>query len=324
MDLPAWLTVIPRPFPSAVMVVLHGPRPVVVDPGSLTDADQLPGLLTDAGVQPGQVDAVLCTHYHSDHVGAVAALPQHGAQVIAHAWDAAMVNRRDPAVCASRWLDQPVLPYRVDRAVQAGERISTGKVELEVLHTPGHTLGAVSLWEPDSRTLICGDALHDDDFPWIGEPHEGAGSLQRARLTLDHIEQLEPALIVSGHGPVIDEPAAAIARTRARLDRWAQDPQAGALHAAKRIFIYRLMLEPIPEADAHAYLLKAPWLRDLNRPLDQADEAFADHLLERLARALIVEDGLLKTTAPHRPSPVAVPWQHIDIAAWPGPDNHLR
>jgi hydroxyacylglutathione hydrolase len=43
--------------------------------------------------------------------------------------------------------------------------LSTGGVELHVLHTPGHTLGAVSLWESDSRTLICGDALHAKDTP---------------------------------------------------------------------------------------------------------------------------------------------------------------
>jgi glyoxylase-like metal-dependent hydrolase (beta-lactamase superfamily II) len=52
------------------MVLVKGPRPIVVDPGSLTDADQLPQLLN--GVR---VATVVCSHYHSDHVDAVAALP---------------------------------------------------------------------------------------------------------------------------------------------------------------------------------------------------------------------------------------------------------
>jgi hydroxyacylglutathione hydrolase len=177
---------------------------------------------------------VICTHYHSDHVGATAVLQDAGAQVAAHAWDAAMVNSRDQQACASAWLDQPVLPYHVDRALSEGDIVSTGEPELQVLHTPGHTLGAISLWEPISRVLICGDALHAKDTPWIAAAHEGAGSLSRALITLDLTEQLEPAVIVSGHGPVITEPADAITRTRERFARWAADPMLCALHAAKR------------------------------------------------------------------------------------------
>jgi hydroxyacylglutathione hydrolase len=112
---PDWLTAVPRPFPSCVLVVIAGPRPIVMDPGSLTDGDQLPELLAGTGVAIDDVATVVCSHYHSDHVGAVGVLQAAGAQVAAHAWDAAMVNARDPQACASRWLDQPILPYNVDR-----------------------------------------------------------------------------------------------------------------------------------------------------------------------------------------------------------------
>ena len=317
MSLPPWLEVIDRPFPSAVLVVVRGPRPVVVDPGSLTDADLLDGLIAGAGVDPGAVATVICTHYHSDHVGAMAVLQDAGAQVAAHARDAAMVNARDQQTCASAWLDQPVFPYRVDRALTEGDIVSTGEVELEVLHTPGHTLGAISLWEPDSRALICGDALHAKDTPWIATAHEGAGSLARALITLDRIEQLDPVVIVSGHGPVITEPADAIARTRERFARWAADPMLCAIYAAKRIFVYRLMLEPLPSDQIDSYLETVPWVRDLAASADAPLAAFAETLLESLTAVLIHEDGLLRTTAPHRPSPSPVPWHYADLRRWP-------
>jgi hydroxyacylglutathione hydrolase len=259
---------------------------------------------------------VVCSHYHSDHVGAVATLQQRGAQVAAHVWDAAMVNARDSQVCASRWLDQPVLPYRVDTALNEGDVITTGGIELHVLHTPGHTLGGISLWEPDSRILICGDAIHEHESPWIGAPHEGAGSLQRSLLTVDRIERLDPALVVSGHGAPISDLAAALASNRRRFTHWVGNPKASVIYAAKRIFIYRLMLEPIPTDEARQTLRNAPWLGDLAASIDHDREQLVDELLEALAPALKKEAGLLHTTAPHRRSPVAVPWQLTDTRTW--------
>jgi hydroxyacylglutathione hydrolase len=321
MTLPDWLSVIERPFPSSMLAVVHGPGPIVVDPGSLTDADLLPGLLEEAGVARDEVGLVLCSHYHSDHVGAVATLQQAGIEVAAHAWDAAMVNARDPGACASRWLGQPVLPYHVDRALVEGDVVSSGAVDLRVIHTPGHTLGAISLWEPESRTLVCGDALHARDTPWIGTPHEGAGSIPRALLTLDRIEQLDPVCIASGHGPVIDDAATAIACARERLAGWQADPAAGALYAAKRILTYRLMLEPIPTERIDDLVYGALWLRDLAASIAEPASTFAQRLLESLAPSLLTEDGALRTNAPHRPSPIPVPWELAETHNWPSLDR---
>jgi hydroxyacylglutathione hydrolase len=318
---PGWLTAVSRPFPSCVLVVIAGPRPIVVDPGSLTDADQLPELLAGAGVALDDVATVACSHYHSDHVGAVGVLQAAGAKVAAHAWDAAMVNARDPQACASRWLNQPVLPYGVDRPLSEGDVLSTGSVDLHVLHTPGHTLGGVSLWEPDSRTLICGDALHAKDTPWIGSLHEGAGALQRAQLTLDRIEQLDPALVISGHGPPIDDTTAAIEQNRERIARWAADPPDCVMYAGKRILTYRLMLEPIPSDQVDAVLGTAPWLRDLASSIDRSADQLLDDLLKALASSLTRGDGLLGTTAAHRASPVAIRWELTDIPRWPAHRN---
>jgi glyoxylase-like metal-dependent hydrolase (beta-lactamase superfamily II) len=102
-----------------------------------------------------------------------------------------MVNRRDPEACSARWLDQPVEPYQVDVTLSEGDELDAGGVRLEVLHTPGHTLGHVSLWEPEERVLILGDAAHADDVAWINPYREGAGAIGRAIESVERLARLQ-------------------------------------------------------------------------------------------------------------------------------------
>jgi hypothetical protein len=135
-------------------------------------------------------------------------------------------------------------------------------------------------------------------------------------------QRLDPAYAISGHGPPIDDVAGAIERTRERLLAWAADPFAGVLHAAKRIFTYRLMLEAIPDDQVHTVLRNAAWLRDLAASIDHSVDRLAERLLDALAPSLTTADGLLCTTAPHRPSPIAVPWHLTEPHRWPAVASH--
>jgi hypothetical protein len=153
----------------------------------------------------------------------------------------------------------------------------------------------------------------------IGSPHEGAGALQRAQLTLDRIEQLDPALVISGHGPPIDNTAAAIEHNRQPIARWAADPADCVMYADKRILTYRLMLEPIPTGQVDAVLGNAPWLRDLASSIDRPAAQLLDDLFNALASSLTRDHGLLRTTAPPPRQPRRDPWELTHIARWPAP-----
>src|SRR5205807_1578835 len=114
MDLPAWLQFFERPYPSANMVLIRGPRPVLVDTGFGSDLPATEGLLHAAGVAPADLHLLVNTHYHSDHVGGNHGLQgRYGLPVAAHPWEAGPINRRDPEACGAAWLDQPVEPYTV-------------------------------------------------------------------------------------------------------------------------------------------------------------------------------------------------------------------
>jgi glyoxylase-like metal-dependent hydrolase (beta-lactamase superfamily II) len=81
------------------------------------------------------------THWHSDHVGGNAALQAAGAEIAASAHDADAVQRRDPGCCVAEYLDQPVAPCTVDRALDDAEVLTLGETDWQIIRTPGHAGG---------------------------------------------------------------------------------------------------------------------------------------------------------------------------------------
>jgi hydroxyacylglutathione hydrolase len=208
---PEWLAFFERRYPSANMALIRGERPVLVDTGYGSDLTDTEDLLREAGVPPESLSLIVNTHYHSDHVGGNGGLQRgYGTPVAAHRWEAALVNDRDREACGAEWLGQPVEPYEANLPLSDGDEVDAGGVALEVLHTPGHTLGHVSLYAPEERVFIFGDAVHGDDVAWINPYREGAGAVVRALESLDRLASLPVRWACSGHGPAIEDPLATI------------------------------------------------------------------------------------------------------------------
>lgn len=147
-----------RKFPSANMVLIKDELPILIDTGFGSDVKETEQLLKEAGVSPEELHLIVNTHYHSDHVGGNFHFQKnYGVRIAAHKWEAELINSCNPEACSAEWLDQPVEPYRVDKKLSDNDEIHTGSRTFKVLHTPGHTLGHISLYEPEEEVLICGD-----------------------------------------------------------------------------------------------------------------------------------------------------------------------
>lgn len=93
--LPDWVVWSPRSFPDTNLLLLTGRRPALIDTGFVGHADQ-----TAAWVRfhTGDLDLVVNTHWHADHVGGNALLQAAGVRIAASAIDAAALTRPDPSV----------------------------------------------------------------------------------------------------------------------------------------------------------------------------------------------------------------------------------
>ncbi len=312
-----------RPYPSANSVLLTGPRPVLVDTGFGADTSSLLAWLAEQGVAPETL-RVVNTHHHCDHAGGNALLQSRfGVPVLTNALEAAAVNARDPDACRAAWLQQPIEPYVVTGTIAEGDVIETGVATWQVVVTPGHTPGHLSLWH--DGVLVLGDALHDADLGWL-DPWQSPGALDQTAATLDRLSAIPAQMGYSGHGPAIANLPGALDRARRRLESWREDPARIAWHAAKRIFAHNLMVsDGLAEPELAPGLMGAPWFRDHAEALGFTPGAFVPALVQAAVRADAVtwRQGRLYAVAAHIVPPTRWATGPIRPADWPQPSSRL-
>jgi glyoxylase-like metal-dependent hydrolase (beta-lactamase superfamily II) len=209
--------------------VLVGDRVLLVDSGVPdTPGDVIFPYLESIGRDPADVDYLLVTHPDADHLGGNANVVGRApsCRIVAHELDVrwtedldAMVAERYDGFRAEHGVGDPAEalaesrglcgdPVPVDLALAGGEWLTLEEGwRVQILHTPGHSEGHLSVWDPRSSTLIIADAAMGRALPFVdGSPalaatytHPGpyarTGELLRAipaeRLFTAHFPALE-------------------------------------------------------------------------------------------------------------------------------------
>jgi glyoxylase-like metal-dependent hydrolase (beta-lactamase superfamily II) len=180
-------------FTENCYLISEGPdatQVVVVDPGA-----QVKKIL--AAVGDRTVDSIVLTHRHHDHIGALAKLARAtGAEIIAHSLDAEAIA--DPELPPFRLLERAAFKsLPAIRTVEEGDLIAVGSGQLSVLHTPGHTIGSMCLYDEEGQKLIAGDTLF---FGAVGRTDLPTGDAVLQRKSIKKLALLPDETVVHpGH-----------------------------------------------------------------------------------------------------------------------------
>ena len=168
---------------------------VVIDPGA--EPERLIRELQ--GVQ-AKVKAILLTHGHGDHIGAVEGLRKHtNAPLYVHEMDASMV--KDANKNFSAMTGTSFACAEPDHLVKEGDMIEVGEgIKLKVLFTPGHTQGGVCYYEEKEGLLFAGDTLFAESIGRTDLPG-GSYSTLIKRIQEKLMVLPEDTRVFPGHGP---------------------------------------------------------------------------------------------------------------------------
>ena len=167
---------------------------MIIDPGAQAKT------ILDTVRQTGlSISLIVVTHAHMDHVGALRAVQEKtNARFAIHEAEKGLLLTAPMRMLTSLGISPIKSPPHPDRLLKDGDRIHIGELHFEVLYTPGHSSGGISL--AGQGVVFSGDTLFNSgigrtDFP--GMNHERLmKSIQEKLMVLP-----DDTIVYPGHGP---------------------------------------------------------------------------------------------------------------------------
>ncbi len=215
---------------------------VLVDTGTAGSATTIRELAKTRFGDNAPPAAIVLTHGHFDHVGTAEILAEDwDVPVYAHALEHPYLNGKASYPPADPWVGGGLMallsPLYPTRPVNLGSRLRALPQDGSVpampgwrwLHTPGHAPGHISLWREADRTIVAGDAFittgQESAYEVAvqkpemhGPPRYFTPDWQAAGRSVAQLAELEPELVVTGHGKAMQGP-----QMRAALHKLAAD-----------------------------------------------------------------------------------------------------
>jgi hydroxyacylglutathione hydrolase len=192
---------------------------VLIDAGRTWDRRRI-----FAEIEGRQISMLALTHVHPDHQGVAKDVCEaRRIPLTCHPADVDAMEGRRPVAASSHpiarvsgriWAGPP---HPVEKTFSEGDEVAG----FRVVHAPGHSPGEVIFFRDSDRVAICGDVIRSMSYatgrPLIAEPPEffNTDSAENRR-SIRKLADLEPSLILPGHGPAVTN-IAAFERFVARL-----------------------------------------------------------------------------------------------------------
>ncbi|MCU0597254.1 MAG: MBL fold metallo-hydrolase, partial [Desulfobacterota bacterium] len=175
--------------------LINGSRRILIDPGHNHLFGNVKDHLSKLSITPQDVDVVLLTHSHPDHVEAVRSFSNSPALIALHETELNFIKTLAPhysVALGATSFEPPIL-------LREGELL-VGDLTFQVIHAPGHSPGSICLYWPQGKALFTGDVIF---YQGIGRTDLPGGNGQALKESIRRLSELEVEHLLPGHGEVL-------------------------------------------------------------------------------------------------------------------------
>ena len=193
----------PRP-----LINVYLAEDVLIDAGRRWDRGRI-----FAELEGREISMLALTHVHPDHQGCAKAVCEaRGVPLACHEDDVDAMEGRRPVAASSKPTAQAFArmwqgpPHKVDRVLREGDEVAG----FRVIHAPGHAPGEVVFFRDSDRVAICGDVIRNITYvslrTRLAEPPDDlTPDPAENRRSIRKLAELNPSLILPGHGPAVTD-----------------------------------------------------------------------------------------------------------------------
>ena len=166
---------------------------IVIDPG-----DDIETVIAALDKHKLTAKQIVITHAHIDHVGGAMKLKKlTGAPILLNENDAGLLKMLS---VQAAWVGMKAPgAVAIDASLGSGDKVNVGKIEANIIHTPGHTEGSICVYFPAQQKLIAGDTLFAGSIGRTDLPGGDFDTIMRS-LHREVLALPDETLVVPGHG----------------------------------------------------------------------------------------------------------------------------
>lgn len=177
--------------------LIDGPTRVLIDPGHKNLFTHVEQGLKQLGLSVRDIDLIICTHAHPDHIEAVQLFKDIPTLFTLHKdewqWAATIGKQMNAAFGIDMDALQP------DFYLTEGN-LSLDGLTLDIIHTPGHSPGSATLYWPSQKALFTGDLVFKEG---VGRTDLPGGNGSALKESIKRLAQLDVEWLLPGHGNFI-------------------------------------------------------------------------------------------------------------------------